>query len=415
MPVSRRTNGRDEERQDDDDGVLDDVGEARRRAIGEERVEEERDRGDDDRQRDQEVVERRDARRDRRRELGHAHRPGQRQGHARRGGGEAELAARDPVAGRERQREGDDGGRRRRHEDHASLPSFRKASMSARETLTLTTPGFGPPLASTSGSSPRAPPEATVWPDFFSPPPRLLARPPRPKPFFLGFSSAGGGVLLLSFGRVVALLGAAGAARRQARRAGRDRRDLRLRHRLVADELLVARLERHRAGALLLLLRGELVEPLLHRRVRGEQAALLAGVLVAIGQALQERAQPVRLVAGLGGEAEAVVIGLQLLAAAEALQRDAGHLVDEAGGDLAALAAGRGRGVDEAGLRQRLDRVVLDDVRQLVAEHAGQLRLVGDQRQAALGDVDVAAGRGEGVDRVGVEDDEAPAGSRASC
>ncbi len=142
--------------------------------------------------------------------------------------------------------------------------------------------------------------------------------------------------------------------------------------------------------------------------MRGEQATLLARVLVAIGQPLQERPEAARRIAGLGGEAEAVVIRFQLLAAAEALERDAGHLVDEAGGDVAALAAGRGRRVDEAGLRQRLDRVVLDDVGQLMAEHAGQLRFVGDERQAALGDVHVAAGRGEGVDRVGVEHDEPP-------
>ncbi len=322
--------------------------------------------------------------------------------------GEAELAARDPVAGRERQREGDDADGRRRHEDHASLPSFRNASMSARVRLTLTRPGFGPPLASTSGSSPRAPPEATVWPDFFSPPPRLLARLPRPKPFFLGFSSAGAASFFASLSASSVFLALLELPDARPDDARRDRRDLRLRHRLVADELLVARFERHRAGALLLLLRGELVQPLLHRRVRGEQAALLAGVLVAIGQPLQERAQPVRLIAGLGGEAEAVLIGLQLLAAPEALQRDVGDLTDERARDAVALAARRGRRVDEAGLRQRLDGVVLDDVDQLVAEHAGQLRLVGDQRQAALRDVDVAAGRGEGVDGVGVEHDEAP-------
>ena len=75
--------------------------------------------------------------------------------------------------------------------------------MSARDTLTLTSAGFGPPLASTSGSSPRAPPEATVWPDFFSPPPMLLARLPRPKPFFLGFSSSS---FLASFGGSSAFL-----------------------------------------------------------------------------------------------------------------------------------------------------------------------------------------------------------------
>src|SRR5699024_2235783 len=107
------------------------------------------------------------------------------------------------------------------------------------------------------------------------------------------------------------------------------------------------------AALFLLLLRGQLVEPLLHRRMRGEQAALLARVPVAIGQPLQEGAQAVGLVAGLGGERQAVVVGLELLAAAEALERDAGHLVDEAGGDRAALAARRGRRVDEAGLRQR--------------------------------------------------------------
>ena len=62
--------------------------------------------------------------------------------------------------------------------------------MSLRFTSTLTAAGLGPPFASTSGSSPRAPPEATVWPDFFSPPPRLPASRPRPKPFYFGFSSS---------------------------------------------------------------------------------------------------------------------------------------------------------------------------------------------------------------------------------
>ena len=46
------------------------------------------------------------------------------------------------------------------------------------------------------------------------------------------------------------------------------------------------------------------------------------------------------------------------------------------------------------------------------AEHAGELRFVLDQRQRAARDVDVAAGRGERVDAVGVEHDEGPRQAR---
>ena len=48
------------------------------------------------------------------------------------------------------------------------------------------------------------------------------------------------------------------------------------------------------------------------------------------------------------------------------------------------------------------------DVRDLVPEHAGQLRFVLRQPERAAGDVDDAARRGERVDAVGVEDDELP-------
>ena len=52
--------------------------------------------------------------------------------------------------------------------------------------------------------------------------------------------------------------------------------------------------------------------------------------------------------------------------------------------------------------------MLLRDVRDLVAEHAGQLRLVLDQAERAARDVDDAAGRRERVDAVGVEHDELP-------
>jgi hypothetical protein len=59
-------------------------------------------------------------------------------------------------------------------------------------------------------------------------------------------------------------------------------------------------------------------------------------------------------------------------------------------------------------LLHRLDGVLLGDVDELVTQHAGQFGFILDQRQRAAGDVDVATGRGEGIDAVGVEDDEVP-------
>ena len=52
--------------------------------------------------------------------------------------------------------------------------------------------------------------------------------------------------------------------------------------------------------------------------------------------------------------------------------------------------------------------MLLGDVGDLVPEHAGQLRFALDQPERAAGDVDDPARRGEGVDAVGVEDDELP-------
>ena len=65
----------------------------------------------------------------------------------------------------------------------------------------------------------------------------------------------------------------------------------------------------------------------------------------------------------------------------------------------------------DAGLR--LARVLLrgmtrGDVADLVAEHAGQLRLVVQIRQDAARDVDVAARQREGVDRGAVDNGERP-------
>ena len=63
-------------------------------------------------------------------------------------------------------------------------------------------------------------------------------------------------------------------------------------------------------------------------------------------------------------------------------------------------------------LLDRLDRVLLGDVDDLVPEHAGQLRLALDQGQRTTRDVHQPAWRGQRVDAVGVEHDEPPLQSR---
>ncbi len=53
-------------------------------------------------------------------------------------------------------------------------------------------------------------------------------------------------------------------------------------------------------------------------------------------------------------------------------------------------------------------RVLLRDVRDLVAEHARKLRFRLDERERAAGDVDVSARRRKRVDAIGVEHHERP-------
>ena len=65
-------------------------------------------------------------------------------------------------------------------------------------------------------------------------------------------------------------------------------------------------------------------------------------------------------------------------------------------------------------LLNRVDRVLLGDVDDLVREDAGELRLVLDQPEQALGDVDEAAGRRKRVDTFGVEHDELPGEAAAA-
>ncbi len=50
----------------------------------------------------------------------------------------------------------------------------------------------------------------------------------------------------------------------------------------------------------------------------------------------------------------------------------------------------------------------LHHVRNFVRQHPGQLRLIVEQVEQATRDHDVAAGRGEGVDSVRVDDAESP-------
>jgi hypothetical protein len=103
--------------------------------------------------------------------------------------------------------------------------------------------------------------------------------------------------------------------------------------------------------------------------------------------------------------AEADAIRLELLLAAIRRQREAG---DGAAGVAHRAAEARAHDAEQAARHAKEDgerrgrahaahRVALDDVRHLVRDHAGQLVLAVRQRQQAAGDVDPAAGDGEGI------------------
>ena len=74
-----------------------------------------------------------------------------------------------------------------------------------------------------------------------------------------------------------------------------------------------------------------------------------------------------------------------------------------------------GRRLITSPLLNRVDRVLLGHVDNLVGEHARQLRLVLHQPEQALRDVDEPAGRREGVDAFGVEHHELPVEVRAGA
>ena len=83
------------------------------------------------------------------------------------------------------------------------------------------------------------------------------------------------------------------------------------------------------------------------------------------------------------------------------------HLVGHLGGHrataavvLAADAGGGDERLAELALGHLLGRVAVDDVADLVAEHAGELGLVLELVEERAGDEDLPAGQGERVDRL---------------
>ena len=129
-------------------------------------------------------------------------------------------------------------------------------------------------------------------------------------------------------------------------------------------------------------------------------------------------ATPRGIPSGLGRVLHAQPVGLQLVVAS-VLQEE--HAQRGLGGALQRPRLGNEdaeqRETDAGARRLRvlLRRVARRDVTDLVAEHAGKLRLVVEKRQDAARHVDVAAGKREGVDRGLVHDREVPRQLRAAA
>ena len=110
--------------------------------------------------------------------------------------------------------------------------------------------------------------------------------------------------------------------------------------------------------------------------------------------------------AGARRDADADAVGLELLGAREAGERDLGfgerqraelRIAEQVGGDA----------VDQRGLARLVlaDRGVAGDhMRHLVRQHRGELGVVVGERDQAAGDVELAVRQREGVDRGRVED-----------
>ena len=141
--------------------------------------------------------------------------------------------------------------------------------------------------------------------------------------------------------------------------------------------------------------------------MRGEQPIAIGIVLVAFVEAREKRGQPTRRVAGCIGERDALLVGVELLTTVVGtLVQNRVRLVRDGREHLAARHLGRQ--LDALALLDRLDRVLLGHVRDLMREHVREFRFALEQRQRAARDVNEAARRGVRVHAVRVEHDEFP-------
>ena len=180
----------------------------------------------------------------------------------------------------------------------ATIP-FLNASISAAVTFTMTGLLTGPPTASRSGTPPRAPADATCWPDCACFLPAVLSSA---SPFFVGSP---------------AFLSSSFFSRPSSCRRSRVRTrptlhcDLGDRLHVVGDVLVVARRNRRRARqflALDLLLDGR--DAVLDRRMRREHAVLV-GAATGSARRASSGPPPVRWrVAQLAGELNTDFVGL---------------------------------------------------------------------------------------------------------
>src|SRR6266852_3746584 len=155
----------------------------------------------------------------------------------------------------------------------------------------------------------------------------------------------------------------------------------------------------------------QLGQAIIWTRVRLEQQGDPAVVLRYARQVLQHRGQSERVIPGPGCENHRDTIGFELGVLVQSPGKDLGAVADELL-DVFVLAHLRGEHLatdaDEPGLLQELEMVLLDDVADLVGEHAGQLAFALQTPVEAPRHEDVAARRGERVEVVRFDDAEVP-------
>src|SRR6185503_15055348 len=185
-------------------------------------------------------------------------------------------------------------------------------------------------------------------------------------------------------------------------------RDRRERRRLILDVRLVARFD---PGGRLGRLRkiADLLDALLGLGMRREESVALGLRLVPLFEPRQKVGQRGRGVSQLRRRFNGELVGVELVAPVVGVLENvivgsACDLRDE----LRAARRGLRTHLDRGVLLDRVDRVLADDVPDLVTEDGREFRFVLNQPERAAGDVDEAAGRGKRVDAVGIEHDEGP-------